>query len=249
VARPAWPGRRGWIRDAWTHRTCLQRALCARLLRVDDFVSYWSDLPAPWRRCLHLAWESLSEGSVPVGSVITDGSGAIVAEGRNRAFGDPPPGPGLGGTYVAHAEINALASLPPGDYPDHTIWSSLEPCFMCSAAIFHSHVGTARYAAADPLMAGVSDLPDINDWVRSRWPDRVGPLAGPLGIAAGALHQVWHLRRKPEGVVAVTLRDADPGIAEVAVRMAASGPDTTLAQTLGGVWDDLVALAWLQDGG
>lgn len=212
--------------------------------------SPWEEVPPPWRRCLELAWESLQEGSVPVGSVITDAAGAIVAEGRNRAFGDPPPPPGLGGSYIAHAEINALAGLPPGDYPDHTIWSSLEPCFMCSAAVFHSHLGTVRFAGRDPSVSGVERLPTINEWVESRWPMRHGPLRAPLGLLAATLPLIWHLQRSPNGVVARAHRTANPSLLALA-EQAAAHPDATrssLDATAGMLWPDLVSLAADGDG-
>lgn len=169
----------------------------------------WTGIEPAWRSAFELAWESFQEGSVPVGAVITDPVGSIVAAGRNRSFA-AESAPGLGGTYIAHAEINALARLVPGEYEDHTIWSTLEPCFMCTAAIFHSHVGAARFAAADPLVEGVERLPELSRWVRSRWPERRGPEDGWLGSVAGLLHVLWHLRRKPDGVVIQVHRAEDP---------------------------------------
>jgi tRNA(Arg) A34 adenosine deaminase TadA len=199
-----------------------------------------------WRRCLELAWESWREGSIPVGSVITDATGRIVAEGRNRAFGAPAPEAALAGTYVAHAEMNALAKLAPGDYPEHTIWSSLEPCFMCSAAVFHSHVGTVRFAVSDPLMTGVSSLPETNAWVRTRWPARHGPLEGHAGDFAGLLHLLWHLQRKPDGVVVRAYLRAERRLVAAAERIAAAGAlscaEQSLPDALAAVSGDLATL-------
>ena len=44
-------------------------------------------------RCLELAHQSFLAGGLPVGSVIVDGGGERVSEGRNRAY-DPAGGPG-----------------------------------------------------------------------------------------------------------------------------------------------------------
>jgi tRNA(Arg) A34 adenosine deaminase TadA len=180
------------------------------------------DLAEPWRRCLELAWASYVEGSIPVGVVLTDAAGSIVASGRNRAFGGPN-GTGIAGSYVAHAEINALSTLAPGEYGDHVLWSSLEPCFLCSAAAAHSHVGSIRFAAADPLMRGVERLPDLNEWLRSRWPARDGPEPDPLARAAALLHLVWNVERRPDGVVARAYRAADPELLRQARSIAAEG--------------------------
>jgi tRNA(Arg) A34 adenosine deaminase TadA len=177
-------------------------------------------MPDPWRRCLELAWESFVEGSTPVGSLVTGPSGEVVAEGRNRAFG--PPGAGLVGSAVAHAEMEALSQMPSGDYPGHTLWSSLEPCFMCSAAAVHSHVGNIEFAAADPLVSGVDRLPSLNPWVESRWPPRRGPLPGPVGAFAGLLPLVWLAGRRPDGVVVATHREADAAMVDLAARLARS---------------------------
>jgi tRNA(Arg) A34 adenosine deaminase TadA len=44
---------------------------------------------------------------VPVGAAVAGPDGSVVARGRNRIF--DPPGEGLAGTWIAHAEIDALA--------------------------------------------------------------------------------------------------------------------------------------------
>lgn len=179
----------------------------------------------PWTRPLELAWESFLEGSIPVGSTITDGEGRLVTEGRNRVAG--PTGSGLTGSSIAHAEMDALTTLDPGEYSEHTIWSTLEPCFMCTGAIVHSHVGTSRFAAADPLIAGVDRIPELNRWVAARWPERHGPEPGPIGAFCGLLHLVWHLRSKPTGTVVTYQRDTNPTLvaqAEEASRLLRDPP-------------------------
>ncbi|MFJ2576077.1 deaminase [Kitasatospora aureofaciens] len=83
--------------------------------------------------------------------MLTDAAGAIVTQGRNRAY-DPPGGPDpLQGTPPAHAELNALARARTGwDLATHTLWSSHRPCAMCAAAAAFTGVGTVRYLADDP---------------------------------------------------------------------------------------------------
>src|SRR5215471_20971143 len=95
----------------------------------------WAMLEPGARRSLQLAYASLVAGGLACGAAVTDGSGALVAEGRNRAY-DPPGGTdALQGTPLAHAEMNALAAV--STYRDLslcTLWSSQEPCSMCTAA-------------------------------------------------------------------------------------------------------------------
>lgn len=107
--------------------------------------------------------------------------------GRNRGNEKAGPVGHVVGSYIAHAEINALATLPPGDYSDHTLYTTLEPCFLCTAALRHSQVGVVRFAAPDPMRRGVERLPHLNDQMARRWTDRDGPLGGHLQIWAAVL--------------------------------------------------------------
>jgi tRNA(adenine34) deaminase len=91
-------------------------------------------LDSPWREVLILGWEAYEAGSIPVGAVVVDDGGAILARGRNRIFEDPREGR-LAGSRLAHAEINALAQLrAPATYEGATLYSLLEPCHLCLGA-------------------------------------------------------------------------------------------------------------------
>ena len=102
-------------------------------------------LPPPMRRALDLAREAAAAGEVPVGAVVTDGDGSIVAETRNtmRSALDP----------TAHAEMVAIreAALAIGAprLDECTLWVSLEPCAMCAAAISIARLKALRFAAED----------------------------------------------------------------------------------------------------
>ena len=69
----------------------------------------------------------LSEGGLPIGSVLVRG-GKIIGRGHNRRVqrGDP----------MAHAEIDCLtrAGRQPRGYGDTVLYSTLMPCFLCSGA-------------------------------------------------------------------------------------------------------------------
>lgn len=156
---------------------------------------FWDDADPAWRECFELAWESFRAGSIPIGAVLVDERGVIVARGRNRSAEAVAPGGQIAGSNVAHAELNALAALPPGEYRDHVLYTTLEPCFLCTAALRHSHVGTVRYAAPDPAWAGVTELPALNEHLARRWTRRDGPLAGPLRDLAATLHVLSAMER------------------------------------------------------
>jgi tRNA(adenine34) deaminase len=202
----------------------------------------------PWRAALRLAWEAHGTGNIGVGAVLTDPAGAIIATGRNRVFDvDAPPGR-LRSTYLAHAEMDVLAQLPHGDYPDHTLWTTLEPCLMCASAVVLSHIGTVRYAAADPLWSGIDRLPGLNAQAARRWPIRRGPLRGPVAVFCGLLPLVWAIGQKADGVVARAYREHDPTLLCLAGRLVRESIldelcGTSVEGALSRLWADLCAVA------
>ncbi len=90
-------------------------------------------------------------GEVPVGAVITDPSGAVVAAAGNRTreLSDP----------TAHAEIlvirAACLAAKSERLPGHTLHVTLEPCAMCAAAIGFARIERLYYGVADPKSGGV----------------------------------------------------------------------------------------------
>ncbi len=71
------------------------------------------------------AKKGYDEGGLPIGSVLVDAKGAIVARGHNQRVqtGDP----------TAHAEVVCLRNAGRRrDWPELTLVSSLSPCIMCT---------------------------------------------------------------------------------------------------------------------
>jgi tRNA(Arg) A34 adenosine deaminase TadA len=193
---------------------------------VDNFAAAWAALDAAPRRALELAYEGLVAGGLPVGSVLVDAGGTIVAEGRNRAY-DPPGGPDvLQGTPLAHAELNVLAAVPTDRVLDRdTLWSTHEPCSMCAAAAAFTGVGTVRYVAPDP-------------WAVAAQPS--GPPSGavPLGDArwaavAGVLFVLGVAARV--GVDSPTVT-GNPEVARIALDLLPAPTGGTPADLIGPVW-------------
>ena len=154
-----------------------------------------------------------------------------MARGRNRRNDRDAPDGQLRGSNLAHAEINALTALPPGDFGDHVLFSTLEPCFLCTAALRYSHVGTVRYAAPDPYWNGVERMAELNANIAQRWTRRDGPLGGPLQGIAVLLHLVATLERG-NGAVADAHEDAMPQVTRLARRLATAGVDQLRAMSL-----------------
>lgn len=91
-------------------------------------------------------------GEVPVGAVVVDTAGNIVAAAGNRTreLNDP----------TAHAEILALraacAQAGSERLPGHGLYVTLEPCAMCAAAISAARIARLYYGASDPKSGGVA---------------------------------------------------------------------------------------------
>lgn len=98
------------------------------------------------RLALEQAARAKDLGEVPVGAVLLDASGQVIATGFNRTIADHDP--------TAHAEIVALrsAAREVQNYrlPGATLYVTLEPCAMCLGAMLHARLGRIVFAAADP---------------------------------------------------------------------------------------------------
>ena len=165
----------------------------------------WRTLDEPWRASLELAWEAYRAGTIPVGSVVVGADGRIVARGRNRIL--DAPGIGLAGSRLAHAEIDALSRLPTTDrYRDHILYSTLEPCLLCTAATLLATVGRIEYAASDPYAGGCTGAIDTAHWRRSA-PVIGEPLGGLAGRLSAALQSAFWLAR-PENPRAAEILEA-----------------------------------------
>ena len=118
-----------------------------------------ASIEAPWRAALQEGWAAFGAGNPPVGAVITGPDEAVIATGRNRRHDRDGPAGQLAGNSLAHAEVNACAQLPPGRYRDYTLWATLEPCPLCSAAAVITGCGQVRFLAADPMWEGAAGCP------------------------------------------------------------------------------------------
>ncbi len=92
-----------------------------------------------------------ARGEVPVGAVLLDASGRIVAQAGNRTreLCDP----------TAHAEVlvirAACAAAGSERLTGHTLYVTLEPCAMCAAAIAAARLKAVYFGASDPKSGGV----------------------------------------------------------------------------------------------
>ncbi|HQD97456.1 MAG TPA: tRNA adenosine(34) deaminase TadA [Propionicimonas sp.] len=121
-----------------------------------------------------------AHGDVPIGAVVLDGSGAVIARAHNERelTGDPS----------AHAEVLALrraaASVRSWRLDDCTLVVTLEPCTMCAGALVLARVKRLVFGAYDPKAGAVASLWDV---VRDpRLNHRVEVVGGISADACGA---------------------------------------------------------------
>ena len=159
----------------------------------------WAGLARPWRESFQLAWDAFGADTVPVGAVVVDEGGTVVARGRNRIFEDDAPRGQLGGTRIAHAEVNALAQLPAGRrYDEHTLFTTVEPCVLCVGAASLATIRRIEYAAPDIHSGGRSLVTAGLGIPRGLNVEITGPIGGPLESFAEALHLAFFLGRSGE---------------------------------------------------
>lgn len=151
-----------------------------------------------WEQALRLAWDAFRAQTTPVGAVLVDRTGAIVAAGRGHRYEAMAPDGQLAGTHIAHAEVNALAQLSAQRHWDDTLLlTSLEPCVMCHGAAIQSTVAGFCFAGRDPY-AGAAELHVQTPQALRRAFVIDGPLPGPRGAFAEMLH-IAFLLAKPAG--------------------------------------------------
>ena len=93
-----------------------------------------------------------ARGEVPVGAVIVR-NGEVLVAARNRRVEDQDP--------TAHAELLAIRAaakkLGTERLSDCDLYTTLEPCAMCAAAISLARIRRLYYGAADPKGGAVDN--------------------------------------------------------------------------------------------
>ena len=106
---------------------------------------------------LEEARKAEAQGEVPVGAVIVDAAGNVIARGFNQPISTHDP--------TAHAEILAMreAARIVGNYrlTGLTLYCTMEPCVMCAGAIVHARIQRLIYGAADPRAGAAGSIYNI----------------------------------------------------------------------------------------
>jgi tRNA(adenine34) deaminase len=114
-------------------------------------------LPAAMRHALDLAAQAAAAGEVPIGAVVVDRRGTVIAAAGNRTVADRDPS--------AHAEMlavrEACARLGSERLVEHDLYVTLEPCAMCAAVISFARLRRLYFGAADSKMGAVEHGPRL----------------------------------------------------------------------------------------
>ena len=143
------------------------------------------------RQALGQAQAASRRGEVPVGAVIVNASGDIIARASNAPIGICDP--------TAHAEILALrdAAYKTGNYRlgGLTLYVTLEPCTMCAGAISNARIARVVYGAADAKGGAVDNGVKFFSQVSCHHrPEVTGGILGEE--CAGLLKAFFKSRRK-----------------------------------------------------
>jgi tRNA(adenine34) deaminase len=156
----------------------------------------WSPSPEDDLRFMRLALAearaAAAHDDVPVGAVLVDSEGQVLAHARNERE--------LLHSPVAHAEVQALSagSRERGDWnlSGTILYVTLEPCSMCAGALVLARAAEVVYGATDPK-GGVVSLA-IPILTNERLNHRVRVRQGPLGEECGAVLQEFFRRKRRE---------------------------------------------------
>lgn len=103
------------------------------------------------KRSIELADEAVKEGNHPFGALLVSATGEVLAEGKNSFSVDKGPG---------HAESN-LARDAARRFDDETLlsatlYTSVEPCSMCSGTIYWANIGAVVFGMTEKRLADLT---------------------------------------------------------------------------------------------
>lgn len=109
------------------------------------------------RRAIEIAAEAITSGDAPYGSLLVDAQGAVLIQAHNTVQRDRD--------ITAHPELKlarwAARELSPESAATTTMYTSCQPCGMCTGAIARSGLGRVVYALSTEQ---ATELNPGSDW-------------------------------------------------------------------------------------
>ncbi|MBX3312427.1 MAG: nucleoside deaminase [Microbacteriaceae bacterium] len=141
-------------------------------------------------QALDEAREARASGEVPVGAVIVDATGRIIARAQNRREREDNP--------LLHAEVIAIqaaaAVVGSWNLSECTLIVTLEPCVMCAGAILQSRISQVAFGAWDEKAGAAGS---VHDLLRDRrLPHKVEVVSGILAEESSDLLHEFFLERR-----------------------------------------------------
>ena len=110
------------------------------------------------KKAIQLAKRGESLGEVPVGAIVVDKAGKILARATNLREQKK--------TVLGHAELvavhRACQKHKSWRLTDCTLYVTLEPCFMCAGALVQSRLSRVVFGARDPKGGALGSLIDLS---------------------------------------------------------------------------------------
>ncbi len=158
-------------------------------LNYDSYLThkYWMG------RAISLANAAGNKGDVPVGAIITNQSGDLLAAATNQKEQNQDA--------TAHAEILAIRQASEKQQNWHlddcTLYVTLEPCPMCAGAIIQARISLLIYGADDPKTGAIYTVINIPHSFASNHRPQV--IAGVEEDKCRKQLQEWFIRKRKLG--------------------------------------------------
>jgi len=136
------------------------------------------------RHCIQLARRAKEQGNAAVGSVVIFG-GKIVGEGVEQLP--------AGNILTGHAELlacqQAIETLKVRSLQKAILYTTAEPCFMCSYVIRQCRIAQVVYGSETPMIGGItSSFPILTALGLNGWQPAPQVIGGVLAEECLRLH-------------------------------------------------------------
>jgi tRNA(Arg) A34 adenosine deaminase TadA len=110
------------------------------------------------RRAIAISADAVAHGNHPFGALLADPSGEVLLSAENTVVTE--------GDVTGHAETNlvrlASRSLPPELLATATLYTSCEPCAMCSGATYWAGIGRVVFAMSEADLRALTGAHEDN---------------------------------------------------------------------------------------